>query len=232
MADLFAAQDATGTTVEILTDEVTDGTLGTAQKQLVGVVDATIGSTNKLTVDASGRAKVDASGVPVPVTDNGGSLTVDGAVSIGAAIPAGTNIIGKVDVNNFPASADTTDSVSAALQVNRVMFNLTEVTPQQAFGNVGASATDSSLIAAVSSKKIYVLALAFVAGATATNATFNSKGAGAGTAISPLFANAANGGAVLPFNPAGWFVTNTSEALTVTTGAGSTTGILVVYAAA
>lgn len=38
-----------------------------------------------------------------PVTDNGGSLTVDGSVSIGAAIPAGTNNIGDVDVASIAA---------------------------------------------------------------------------------------------------------------------------------
>lgn len=100
-----------------------------------------------------------------------------------------------------------------------------------AIGNVAASQTDSSIVAAPTNTgvKITVLAVAFVAGGTATNATFNSKGAGAGTAISPLFANAANGGVVLPYNPKGWFQTNAGEALTVTTGAGSTTGLIVTY---
>lgn len=125
MADLFAAKDASGATVEILTDEVTDGTLGTGQKQLIGIVDATINGTNKLIVDSSGRAKVDASGAAVPVTDNSGSLTVDdggltisvddgagsltvdGSVSLAAAIPAGTNVIGHVVVDSGAVTADT-----------------------------------------------------------------------------------------------------------------------------
>lgn len=98
-----------------------------------------------------------------------------------------------------------------------------------AIGNVAQSQTDSSLVAAAGTTRINVLAVAFVAGGTATNATFNSKGSGAGTAISPLFANAANGGAVLPYNEKGWFSTNAGEGLTVTTAAGSTTGIVVVY---
>jgi hypothetical protein len=76
-----------------------------------------------------------------------------------------------------------------------------------------------------------VLSLAFVCGATATNATFNSKGSGAGVACSMLFANAANGGAVLPHNPLGWFETEIGEALTLTTGAGATTGVQAVVAA-
>lgn len=58
MADLFNAVDAVGATVPILTDQVTDGVLGTGQKQLVGVVDATIDGTNKMIVDAAGAARV------------------------------------------------------------------------------------------------------------------------------------------------------------------------------
>ena len=91
--------------------------------------------------------------------------------------------------------------------------------------NQAASGTAQTLVAAVTGKRIRVLAAFAVAGATATNLTFNS----ASNAISPLLANAANGGEVLPFNPAGWFQTVAGEALTVTTGAGSTTGIGVVY---
>lgn len=100
----------------------------------------------------------------------------------------------------------------------------------RAFANIAASQTDSSLVAAVANKKIRVLSVAFVAGAVATNATFNTKPSGAGTAISMTFANAANGGAVLNHNALGWFETNAGEGLTLTTGAGSTTGVQIVYA--
>jgi hypothetical protein len=98
-----------------------------------------------------------------------------------------------------------------------------------AFANPAASQTDSVVKAAVSGASINVLAVYAVAGGTATTLTFNSKGSGAGTAISALLANAANGGAVLGYNPKGWFRTNAGEGLTVTTGAGSATGIGVVY---
>ena len=97
---------------------------------------------------------------------------------------------------------------------------------QYAFVNIAASQTAAAVVAAVAGKKIRVLALAFVCGATATNATFNSDSG----AISCLFANAANAGAVLGLNPVGWFETDEGEALTLTTGAGSTTGVQVVYA--
>lgn len=53
-------------------------------------------------VDANRSVIFDSSGnavdwtAAVPVTDNGGSLTVDGSVSLAAAIPAGSNLIGQV----------------------------------------------------------------------------------------------------------------------------------------
>lgn len=99
----------------------------------------------------------------------------------------------------------------------------------KAFANIAASTTDGALITAVTGKIIRVVALSAVAGGTATTLTFNSKPAGAGTAISPLYANGANGGEVLPYNPKGWFDSNVGEGLTATTGGGSTTGILVNY---
>jgi hypothetical protein len=100
---------------------------------------------------------------------------------------------------------------------------------KRAIANVNASQTDSSVITAVTGKKLVVLAVFAVAGGTATNLTFNTKPSGAGSAISPLIANGANGGAVLPFNLAGWFETNVGEGLSITTGAGSATGLEVLY---
>lgn len=110
------------------------------------------------------------------------------------------------------------------------MSNLITYPLNFAKANVAASQTDSSLVAAVSNKRIRVVSVAALAGGTATNLTFNSKPSGAGTAISCLFANAANGGFVLPeASEFGWFETNVGEGLSVTTGAGSTTGIQIVY---
>jgi hypothetical protein len=104
-----------------------------------------------------------------------------------------------------------------------------DIAAEYAKADVAQSQTDASIVAAQSGKVIRVLSIAFVCGATETNATFNSKGSGAGTAISPVFQNAANGGAVLPHNPLGWFETSTGEGLSLTTGTGSQTGVLVTY---
>lgn len=104
-----------------------------------------------------------------------------------------------------------------------------------AIANIAASQTDASIVAAVAGKSIRVLGIFCLAGATATNLTFNTKPSGAGTAIYPLIANAANGGAAPPIIPyeyadqVGLMQTNQGEGLSVTTGSGSATGIWVMY---
>jgi len=102
---------------------------------------------------------------------------------------------------------------------------------KNAYDSIAASQTDSVLVAAVAGRKIRVLTYMINQGDTTPSAvTFNSKGSGAGTAIWPAIKYAANGGSNPPMNKdRGWFSTLVGEALTVTTGAGSTTGVGVVY---
>lgn len=133
-----------------------------------------------------------------------------GNVDIASALPAGTNLIG---------------SVRAFLQSDYINVGTTGLAPKYKYVDVAASQTRSELIAAVAGKKIRPLAMVMVAGATATTSTFYS----ATTQISCAYANGANGGAVMGFNPVGWFETAAGEALNVTTGAGSSTGYQVVY---
>lgn len=113
-----------------------------------------------------------------------------------------------------------------------VVINGLTVPVKFAFANIAASTTDGSIVAAVTGKRIYVLGVQSIAGATQTNITYNSKGAGAGTAITSLRAYALNGGEARASSPIGYFQTNVGEALTATTGAGSTVGIDVQYAEA
>lgn len=102
-----------------------------------------------------------------------------------------------------------------------------------AYDSIALSQTDSVLVAASGTRRIRVHSVVINQGdTTPSTVTFNSKGSGAGTAISPALKAAANGGFVLPDNPAGWFQTNPGEALTVTTGAGSATAVLVTYSVA
>lgn len=99
-----------------------------------------------------------------------------------------------------------------------------------AFDVVAASQTDSALVAATALKRVRVLSVVINQGDTTPSAvTFNSKSAGAGTAISPVLKAPANGGFVLPFNERGYFETIAGEGLSVTTGAGSNTAIIVTF---
>ena len=106
------------------------------------------------------------------------------------------------------------------------------------FANVAASQTDSNIISALDGKIISVIGGFAVVAGTATNVTFNSKGTGAGTAISSIIPCGINGGLLMPLPaqqntgepPFGYFKTNKGEGLTVTTGAGaSIVGITITY---
>lgn len=149
----------------------------------------------------------------------------------GSTTPASATdgLLVNLGSNNDVIVDRLTSNVGVGLQTDVIMNDTTALTPKFAFANVAASQTDSNIVTAVPTKKIRVIQVGNLTGATATNLTFNTKPAGAGTAISPLFANGANGGEILPFSSMGWFETVAGEGLTVTTGAGATTGILVGY---
>lgn len=96
--------------------------------------------------------------------------------------------------------------------------------------NVAAGTTDAAIAPAVAGRRIRVQSVFIDNGAAgATTVTFNSKGGGAGTAISPLLSLATSGGAVLSEADAGWWETNVGEGLTVTTSAGAPVGVFVTY---
>lgn len=120
-----------------------------------------------------------------------------------------------------------TDNVGVALQTDIIMNDTTPLTPKFKTVSVAASQTDTSLIAAVASKKLRILCLRAMCGGTATDSTYESDG-GSDT-ILHVGTYGANGGEVLPFSPVGWFETVAGEALIVTTGAGSTTKYTLVY---
>lgn len=98
-----------------------------------------------------------------------------------------------------------------------------------AFVNVATATTDSVVVAAVAGKQINVLGFAVVDSTAAASVTFNSKGSGAGTAISALFAVGINGILPMPEQTKGWFATNLGEGLSVTTTGTTPVGIQVVY---
>lgn len=107
---------------------------------------------------------------------------------------------------------------------------------KRAFGNVAAAATDALLTggdgaAGVAGKKLRIIAVYALCAGTGTTITINRKPAGAGVAISAALANGANGGEVLPVNEHGWCETAVGEGVSVTTGAGSATGVGILYIA-
>lgn len=93
--------------------------------------------------------------------------------------------------------------VQASLESNQMTAGGTVVTPKYAAIALSASG-NTTLVAAVTSKKLRVVALSMVAAGT-VNIKFQT-GTG-GTDLTGLFYLVANSGAVLPFNPAGWFET-------------------------
>ena len=78
-----------------------------------------------------------------------------------------------------------------------------------------ASSGDNTIVAAVTGKKIRVVAL-FLVAAGAVTVRFES-GAG-GTALTGQMSLAANGGFALPYNPVGYFETAAGELLNMELG--------------
>lgn len=140
---------------------------------------------------------------------------------------------GTLPVSSTPAGG-TQDVQEVGAQGTNVA-KLAAITPVAADvghgkADVPQSTTDQVLVAAQGAGKIIrVLAAREQCGATATNFQYNTKGAGAGVAISAVHQNGANGGSVLPYNPTGWFKTAANEALTGSSAAGSQTGVEFIY---
>jgi hypothetical protein len=169
------------------------------------------------------------SGVTVAADDVGGVLHQVVKLAVGGDGVASLVATGSPLPVSAPAALRTTHHIGVAQMVD-AMMNAFEALPVKfAFANVAASQTDANIITAVASRVLLVLEFRLQVGATATTVVFNSKPAGGGTPISESFALPANGNARHGFSPVGHFKTTVGQGLTVTTGAGSTTGIGVVY---
>ena len=85
---------------------------------------------------------------PVPVSDNGGSITVDGTVSV-TALPAGTNNIGDVDVLTLPALPAGANTIGT---VNLGTLNgAATAAKQPALGTAGTPSADVITVQGVAS---------------------------------------------------------------------------------
>lgn len=216
MSDYVTVEDKDGNPVPLAGDIIA-GVFYPRSKVVWGANDAVN--------DASAAA-------PLPISDAGGTLSVDDG---GAAltIDAVDGAIASIGAMADAESASGNGSLIALLKRLRTLLsddggyyvNGVKLTIKRAVVNVPSGAASQQIIAAVTNKALRVLALAMVAGGTATDITFKS----ASTAISPLFANDARGGVVLGKNELGWFETATSEALNATASTGSVTGVIVTY---
>lgn len=191
---------------------------------------STDGDYGAIALDAAGRVGIADLGGTISIDDNSSSITVDNGgtfatqesqlVADDAAFTVGTT---KVYSAGFLADETATDSVDegdvgaarmtldrkqhvvAALESAEMRVAGVSVVPKFA-AIAAASSGDNTLVAAVTSKKIRVLAMTVVA-ASAVNLYLTS--AAGGTVIFGGSTNkinlAANGGFVLPYNPLGWF---------------------------
>lgn len=99
------------------------------------------------------------------------------------------------------------------------------LTVKYAKASIAASTTGGVLVAAVTGKKIRVVSLFALCGATTTNTTLLSNTTAlTGTLVLPV-------AGTLPwqYNPAGWLETVAGEGLKVTTGTGATVEFIVSY---
>lgn len=97
MADLVTVDNGTLTDYTVLTDEVTDGVLGTGQKQLFGLIDATVGGTNKAAVLVKSALKVSEGASTGTVT------SVSGSASNQTLLSANTSRVGATIWNDSTA---------------------------------------------------------------------------------------------------------------------------------
>lgn len=128
------------------------------------------------------------------------------ATTDGDYIPLSTDSAGRLHVNvgTALAASRTVDSVAATLSVDRLMNNLTAVTPTFAVIDHAVSG-DNTVVAAQGAGNIILVHQVFLVASGAVTVRFESGAAG--TALTGQMQLAANGGFVLPFSPVGWFKT-------------------------
>lgn len=113
----------------------------------------------------------------------------------------------------------------ATIESNQMVTSGTVVTPK--FVAIAASSSgNNTILAAVSGKKIRVLAVAVMSNGT-VNAKFQD-GAG-GTDKTGLFYMVANTGFVLPYNPVGWFEGTATTLLNLNLSAAIAVGGVLTY---
>ena len=125
----------------------------------------------------------------------------------------------------IPVDITGGDPIPVAPDTSRIFNGTTSLTPKFAVIDHAGNG-DNTLVAAVTSKKIRVLAVMMIAGGS-VNARFES-GAG-GTALSGQMQLTAQSGFTLPFNPVGWFETAAGSLLNLELSAAVSVDGMLVY---
>lgn len=174
----------------------------------------------------------------LPATPTGANFIGKAGLAIGGAdAPGGAGLVTSSTprttlANDDPAVAalqtirDATNTVNVAQDTDTVKQGATSLVPK--FAVISASTSgNNTLVAAVASKKIRVLAYNFI-GNGAVNAKFQS-GAGGTDKTGLKYIAAAGGGICAPFNPVGWFETATNTLLNLNLSGAVAVGGELVY---
>ncbi len=169
-----------------------------------------------------------------PTLTNGqrGDLQLDASANLKVAIASGGATAGTAgtpgsDVLSVQGIASMTPVITAGgLRTDAIMNAQTALTPK--FAAIAASSSgNNTLVAAVTSKKVRVLAYSLI-GNGAVNAKFQSGASG--TDLTGLkYIAAAGGGICAPFNPVGWFETGSNTLLNLNLSGAVAVGGELVY---
>lgn len=193
-------------TVAVSGSVAVTGTFWQATQPVSGTVTANAGTnlnTSALALEAGGNLAACATALGVLDNCISGS---EAQVDVVAALPAGTNLLGKV---------------SAGIDGTNLYDGTTALTIKRASG-IATGSGANTMIAAVADKKIRVLALSLLATSTTAVSAYVYNGdymlLGDGTNKLTLDMDGGGGpaGVVLPYNQGGWFQTDTNnEALAI-----------------
>lgn len=158
-------------------------------------------------------------------TDNKGALGILLAASGGGVLLPGDATNGaKVQIATAPPASRTGDSIAAALAVDKLMNNLTGVTPQ--FASIAvASSGDNPIISAPGALNFILIHAMILVPAAAVQVKLRSAANDKSGAMSLI----ANSGFVLPFNPVGWAKMNVNEAFNLNLSSAQAVAGLVQY---
>lgn len=184
----------------------------------VGIDQTTPGTTNLVAAAQSGTWNV---------TNVSGTVSLPTGAATAAKQPAlGTAGTPSADVITVQGVTSGTPLMSASAPATGAVYSgVTALTPKFA-AVVASNSGATTIINAVSSKKIRVLAVEIMANGT-VNAKWQSHTTP--TDLTGLAYLVANAGYVLPFSPSGWFETVSGEALDINLSAAIAVGGSVVY---